>query len=273
MERVNANMANMRISVRLAWVTFGSILSAAGLELFLVPHNMIIGGMTGASAIFSYLSEMRLGLFLFLLNLPFLLFRYRKLDAQTRLLTFAGLSILSHSAFFLHPAPAALDHTLASTAAGGVALGIGIGIVLRFGGFLDAADGLAMTSEAKTPGRIRRGYWIFNGSVLFAGGFVFGWDEAMYSVIAFLLAYRCSDFALSGFSLTRMVWITSESGEEIREALRSRYGKEVILLDNEETGRGKMMVCTVSRMEQASVIRFIRSLDPNCSLAFHAAHR
>ena len=267
------NMTRMRLFGRLAWVTFGSLLSAAGLELFLVPHNMIVGGVTGASAIFSYLSEMRLGLFLFLLNLPILLFRYRRMDVQSRLMTFAGLAVLSLSAFFLHPAPAALDHTLASTAAGGIALGFGIGIVLRYGGFLDAADGLAMTSEAKAPNRIGRGYWLFNGSVLFAGGFVFGWDEAMYSFIAFLLAYQCSDFALSGFSLTRMVWITSEFGDEIREALRSRYGKEVILLDNEEAGGGKLMLCTVSRMEQASVVRCIRSLDPDCSLAFHTAHR
>jgi len=266
-------MAHMRFFVRLAWVTLGSILSAAGLELFLVPHNMMIGGVTGASAIFSYLSEMRLGLFLFLLNLPLILFRYRRLDAHTRLLTFAGLTILSLSAFFLHPAPAALDHTLASSAAGGIALGFGIGIVLRYGGFLDAADGWAMTSEAKAPSRIGRSYWMFNGAVLIAGGFVFGWDEAMYSIIAFLLAYRCSDFALSGFSLTRMVWITSESVDEIRDALRSNYGKEVIVLDNEESLGGKVILCTVSRIEQASVIRCIRSLDPDCSLTFHAAHR
>lgn len=266
-------MTHMRISVRLAWVTLGAILSAVGLELFLVPHNMMIGGVTGASAIFSYLSEMRLGLFLFLLNLPLILFRYRKLDAQTRLLTFAGLAVLSLSAFFLHPAPAAMDHTLASSAAGGIALGLGIGIVLRYGGFLDAADGWAMTSEAKTPRRISRRYWLFNGAVLFAGGFVFGWDEAMYSIIAFLLAYRCSDFALSGFSLTRMVWITSECVDEIRETLQSDYGKEVIVLDNGESVGEKVMLCTVSRMEQAAVIRRIRSLDPDCSLAFHAAHR
>jgi len=266
-------MANIRTSSRLALVIVGSLLSAAGLELFLVPHNMIVGGVTGASVIFSYLSEMRLGLFLFLLNLPFILFRYRNFNVQTRLMTLTGLSVLSLGAFFLHPAPAALDHTLASTAAGGIALGVGIGMVLRYGGFLDAADGIAMTSESNASGHAVKGYWLFNGSVLFAGGFVFGWEEALYSIIAFLLAYRSSEFALSGFSLTRMLWISSERGEEIEEALRFKYGKEVLVLDRDESDSTQFLLCTVSRLEQASIIRYIRTLDPECSLAFHTAHR
>ncbi|MFC4304918.1 YitT family protein [Cohnella boryungensis] len=268
-------MTSMRFTNRLLFVLVGSLLSAVGLELFLVPHKMIVGGVTGVSAIFSYLTEMRLGLFLFLLNLPFVLLRYRKFDSQTRLMTLMGLAVLSLSAFFLHPAPALMDHTLASAAAGGIALGIGIGMVLRYGGFIDSADGVAMLSKA-SPARTLKIMWLVNGAILLSGGFVFGWDEAMYSIVAFLLAYRMADFAMSGFSMTRMVWIKSEHGEEIRQALRSKFGKEVVFLnDGPSDGQqdGRLILCTVSRLEQARVMRDIKALDPNCSMAFHAIHR
>jgi uncharacterized membrane-anchored protein YitT (DUF2179 family) len=255
---------------------FGSILSAIGLELFLVPHNMLVGGVTGASVLLSYLTEMRLGLFLFFVNLPFLLFRYRRFDPQARLLTLVGLSTLSLAAFYLHPAPPLMDHSLAAAAAGGIALGVGIGMVLRYGGFLDAAETASMGVTSNHAVKTRRRFWLINGGVLLAGGFVFGRDEALYSIVAFLLAFRMTDFSMSGFAMTRMIWITSERSEEIRFAMRSRFGKEVILLDDNEPAckiGGTIMLCTVNRIEQAKVMREIRELDPECSVAFHSVHR
>ncbi|BBI32127.1 YitT family protein [Cohnella abietis] len=269
-------MSTMRVSYRIPFVIIGSLLSAVGLELFLVPHNMLVGGVTGVSVLFSYFTEMRLGLLLFLLNLPFVLFRYRQFDSQTRLMTFGGLSILSLGAFFLHPTPPLIDNSFAAAVAGGVALGVGIGMVLRYGGFVDASDSVAMLAKPKNMGKTGKGLWVFNGGVLLAGGFVFGWDEAMYSIIAFLLAYRMTDFSMNGFNLTRMVWVSSESGKEISDVLRSRFGKEVVFLENTEgtgTRQRKLMLYTVNRLEQPRIMREIRGLDPECSVATHIAHR
>ncbi|MCD9026580.1 YitT family protein [Cohnella silvisoli] len=269
-------MGNMRVSYRLAFVMFGALLSAVGLELFLVPHSMLVGGVTGASVLFSYLMEMRLGLFLFLFNLPFILFRYRSFDPQTWLMTLAGLSILSLGAFFLHPAPALMDHSLAAATAGGIALGVGIGTVLRYGGFIDAAGSALMLTKSASSEKTEKRLWLLNGGVLLAGGFVFGWDEALYSIFAFILAYRMADLSMNGFALTRMMWISSERSEEIRLALRARFGKEVVMLDDSEStgnGNGRFMLCTVNRMEQSKVIKDIQELDSECSIAIHVVHR
>jgi len=274
-------MIGKRFSSRLVFVVIGSLMSAVGLELFLVPHRMIVGGVTGVSSIFSYLTEMRLGLFLFLLNLPFVLLKYKRFSPQTRLATILALAVLSLGAFALHPAPALIDHTLASAAAGGLLLGGGIGTVLRYGGFLDLADGVAMTAKNESVARAGKLLWIANGTILLSGGFVFGWTDAMYSILAFILAYRATDFAMSGFAMTRMIWIASEQGEEISRALRARFGKEVVLLDEGEDrgkepatgGQRRTLLCTVHRLEQSRVLRDIREVDPHCTVAFHAVHR
>lgn len=268
-------MRTKRFTIRLIPVALGAMLSAIGLELFLVPHNMLVGGVTGASVLVSYVTEMRLGLFLFLLNIPFLLFRYRRLDAQTRLLTVVGLTILSFGAFLLHPAPPLMSHSLASASAGGLALGIGVGMMLRYGGMADMLNEMPRLADPQRAGRLGKMLMVFNGAVLLGGGLVFGWEEALYSIVAFLLAYRMTAFTLNGFSASRMLWIESERGEEIGQALRTGFGKEVIVLDNAEAaGRGKqMMLCTVHRLEQARVARDIRKLDPDCALAFYPVHR
>ncbi|GJM81074.1 hypothetical protein HMSSN139_35700 [Paenibacillus sp. HMSSN-139] len=62
---------------RAVGVIAGALLASAGLELFLMPHGIVVGGVTGLSVLLALKTEMQLGLFLFLLNLPLLLL-YRK---------------------------------------------------------------------------------------------------------------------------------------------------------------------------------------------------
>lgn len=49
----------------------GSALVSVALEIFLVPNNIIDGGIVGISIILSHLTHFPLGIFLVLLNLPF----------------------------------------------------------------------------------------------------------------------------------------------------------------------------------------------------------
>ena len=50
----------------------GAIIAAIGLEIFLIPNNVIDGGVVGLSIMASALTDLPLGVFLVVLNLPFL---------------------------------------------------------------------------------------------------------------------------------------------------------------------------------------------------------
>ena len=54
---------------RFIFITIGSILMGVGLELFLVPNNLLDGGIVGIAIILSHLT-LKLGIFIFLLNIP-----------------------------------------------------------------------------------------------------------------------------------------------------------------------------------------------------------
>lgn len=263
-------MNRLRVPYRLVFVVMGAILSAIGLELFLVPHGMFVGGVTGVSVLFAYFSEMRLGLFLFLLNLPFVIFRYRKLEPSVRLLTVAGMSILSLGAFVLHPAPPLIDSPLAASAIGGICLGLGLGMIIRCGGFLDAADGAVILAKPGNTERLGKALWLFNGIVLLLGGSLFGWDEAMYSIVAFLSAYQTATLAMNGFSVTRVVCITSSRCEEIARALGDEFGREATILQDgpdPDVGANRMLIFAHHRLERHKVLRIVRSMDPECALS------
>ena len=54
-------------------IVIGSLIFAAGLEFFLIPNNILDGGVIGVSIIARHYLGLPLGLFIFLLNNPLLI--------------------------------------------------------------------------------------------------------------------------------------------------------------------------------------------------------
>lgn len=57
----------------------GSILAAMALEVFLIPNNIIDGGITGISIMASHLTSIQLWVFIFIFNLPFVIIGYKQI--------------------------------------------------------------------------------------------------------------------------------------------------------------------------------------------------
>ena len=105
-----------------------------GLEIFLVPNNVIDGGITGISIMLSYITGWKLGIFIFLLNLPFFFIGYKQIGKTFAISTLYGIVVLSISTTLLHPVPAFTQDILLASLFGGMILGIGVGTVIRYGG-------------------------------------------------------------------------------------------------------------------------------------------
>ena len=60
------------------FLTLGAIVTAFALETFLVPNNIIDGGIIGISMIISHISKWNLGILVLILNAPFILLAFKK---------------------------------------------------------------------------------------------------------------------------------------------------------------------------------------------------
>lgn len=76
---------------------------AVGLEIFLVPNRIIDGGITGISIILSYLTHIQVGIFLTLLNIPFLFIGYKMIGKTFALSTLFAILVMSIGTALLHP--------------------------------------------------------------------------------------------------------------------------------------------------------------------------
>lgn len=269
-EVVHSQLSKTKILQRSIAISIGAILMAVGLEIFLVPNNVIDGGIVGISIILSHLTKIPLGLFIFLLNIPFFYLGYRQIGKTFAISTLFGIAVLSFFTSLFHPVPAFTDDILLATIFGGMVLGVGVGLVIRFGGALDGTEILAILITKKVPFSVGEIIMFFNIFILGSAGFVFSWDRAMYSILAYVIAFKTIDLVVQGIEESKSVWIISDKHEDIGTAIMARLGRGVTYLNGEGAFSGenkKVIFCIITRLEEAKLKDIVENYDSNAFLA------
>ncbi|MFC6453407.1 MULTISPECIES: YitT family protein [Paenibacillus] len=260
---------------RIFFMVFGSAIFSVGLEILLVPNHIIDGGIVGISIILSHLLNIPLGVFLVLLNLPFLMIGYKQIGKTFAISTLFSVLIMSIGSSLLHSIkPFTMDPLLAAVF-GGIILGIGVGLVIRSGGSLDGTEIVAILFSKKTPFSVGEIVMFFNLFILSSAGFVFGWDHAMYSLIAYYIAFRMIDITIEGLDQSKSVWIISDESEKIGQAITFRLGRGVTYLNGEGAFSGddkKVIFSVITRLEEAKLKSIVDEHDPNAFLAIGNIH-
>jgi uncharacterized membrane-anchored protein YitT (DUF2179 family) len=263
-------LSKAKIIKRATAIFIGAVLMAVGLEIFLVPNNVIDGGITGISIMLSHITGFPLGIFIFLLNLPFFFMGYKQIGKTFAISTLFGIIVLSVFTSLFHPVPAFTEDILLATIFGGMILGTGVGLVIRYGGALDGTEILAILINKKFPFSVGEIIMFFNIFILGAAGFVFTWDRAMYSILAYVIAFKTIDVVIKGLDESKSAWIISDNSEAIGDAIMNRLGRGVTYLSGEGAFSGddkKVIFCVITRLEEAKLKEIVEENDPNAFLA------
>lgn len=258
------------IAKRIFMIIIGAVFMAMGIELFLVPNHLLDGGIVGISIILSHLTGLQIGLFIFLLNIPFFFFGYKQIGKTFALSTVLGITVLSICTYFLHPVARFTDDLLLATVFGGIVLGIGVGLVIRYGGSLDGTEILAILFSTKSVFSVGEIIMFFNLIIFTVAGFVFTWEQAMYSVLSYFIAYKMIDIVIQGFDESKSVYIISDLVDEVGEAIMDRLGRGVTYLHGEGayTGDDKKVIFTViTRLEEAKLKTIVEDIDQQAFVA------
>ena len=270
---VHRSLSAKMIVKRMLFILVGALLMAVGLEFFLVPNEVIDGGIVGISIILSHLTDVQIGFYIFVLNLPFFFIGYKQIGKTFALSTLLGVVILSIATSIFHDLPVLTGDPLLATVFGGIVLGMGVGIVIRYGGSLDGTEILAILFNKRTPFSVGETIMFFNLFILGSAGFVFGWDRAMYSLMAYFIAFKTIDIVIQGLDESKSAWIISEQYEQIGEAILARLGRGVTYLNGEGAYTGddkKVIFCVITRLEEAKLKAIIDEIDPSAFFAVAA---
>lgn len=259
---------------KMFFLTIGAFIAAAAIEGFLAPNNIIDGGIIGISMIASYLTNINLGLLVFLINIPFICLAFTKMGQKFVLQTFYAVIIFSSALNLFHNHHATEDLLLA-TVFGGVILGTGVGIILKNEGSLDGTEILSLVLSKKwglSVGEFIMGLNIF---IYCGAGLVFGWEKAMYSMLTYFIAYKVIDIVMEGMNSSKSVRIISDKSYEIGQALIERLDIGITYIYG-QGGYSKVdktiIYCIISRLEMANMKEIVKEIDPNAFISIVDVH-
>ncbi len=265
----------VRLVKKYVLLFFGSVVAAAGLEFFLIPNQIIDGGIVGISILLSHITGFNISYLLVLLNVPFLYVGYMQIGKSFCISTLFSVVSLAFWVSAFHPIPELTQDFFLAATFGGVLVGIGVGLIIRYGGSLDGTEIVAIILDKKTGFSVGEIIMFFNVFILGSAGLVFGWDKAMYSLVAYFVAFKVIDITIEGLDESKGVMIVSDCAEEIKTALLARLGRGVTILHGEGGFSGdpkKVLFSVVTRLEIAKLKAIVDDVDSNAFVIIQDVH-
>ena len=264
--RVHSKMKAKNMVKRGLFITLGAVTMAFGLEAILIPNHVIDGGVTGISMMLSHITSIKLGVFLFLLNLPFFFLGYKQIGKTFALSMLYGIVVLSVSTTLMHHITPVVHDELLAVVFGGLMLGLGVGLVIRNGGVLDGTETLAILIEKRAPFSVGEIIMIINVIIFSVAAFVYGLDNALYSMLTYYIAFKTIDIVVKGFDDMKSIYVISDCNQTIADTIMQRLGRGVTFLRGEGSYSGNsknIIFCVFTRLEEAKMKDIVREIDPS----------
>jgi len=249
---------------RLVAITIGAAIFCVGLELMLLPNNMLDGGVVGISIIISRLLGVPFGAALFVLHLPFIWFGYKQMGKWFAIFVAYGVVLVSVLSTWMHHFPAISHEPLLALIFGGIFVGVGVGIAVRAGGCLDGMEILAIHFSKRLPFSVGEVLMVVNILIFSCAAFLFSWEATMYSIVSFFIASKAINTVVEGFTEMKQVTIITKEYQNIGQAIHESMDRTFTLVDVTGGYAGeskKMMIVYVSRLEESALRELVHDID------------
>ncbi len=261
------------------FMAVGAFLAAFAIEVFLIPNKLIDGGTVGMAMILGNLfGQKYLAMFLMLLNFPFLYLAYRYIGKAFLFHMLFATVFFVLSVFFFDRVASAEFHgeTLEVVVIGGAILGIGVGLIIRYGGCVDGTEILGIIINRKTGFTVGQVVLVCNIFVFGTAGIVFqDWHPPLLSLIMYVVVVKIMDAVIVGLDETKSVLIISSHSKAIAAAIIYELGLGLTVM----YGRGgfsgdarEILYVIAERLQLAELKELIHREDPGAFIAIENLH-
>ena len=248
-------------------ITLGCAIMAVSLNAFSVPNRIAPGGVSGIATVFHYLFRFPVGVTMLALNVPLFLLGVKVLGKGVGIKTLYGTIVLSiFIDYVFKMVPFTFDLLLASVF-GGIVMGVGLGLVFRFGGTTGGTDLAAAIVNKFIPGfTVGTILMAIDFFVVLVAGLVFKQPEiSLYSIISLFTSIKMLDFVQEGLGYAKAFYIISNQPEEISRQVIKELDRGVTAL----SGKGMytmeerdVLLCVVQRSQVNRLKEIVQSIDP-----------
>lgn len=253
-------------------ILIGLLLYAVGWKGFLLPNDIVTGGITGVSSILYFTLKIPVNISYAAINVALLLLAVKILGFQFCIRTIIGVGIMTVLLSVLNfQGPILEDQSFMSSIIGAMMCGAGIGTVFISNGSTGGTDIIvAMINKYKNVsfGRLLLFIDFF---IVTSSFFIFNdVEKLIFSyVVMGVMTYTC-DMVINGLRQSVQIMIFSEKYEEIATHINSDINRGVTVLD----GTGwyskqpkKVIVVLAKRNESVRIFRLVKAIDSNAFIS------
>ena len=270
LRRNRRNEAAGRIIRDYALIVLGSVLLAVSMHLFFIPHQLVAGGLSGTAQLINNFTGWPIGTVSFVLNIPLFILGWFYLGGHR----FLARTVFSSFVFavvldglqLLWPDVVITDDLALNALYGGVTAGVAVGLIFRARATSGGTDILARMLERKFGTPLSQAYLYTDGIVVFLAGLAFGWERALYAVIALYVGGVLVEVTLNGSNIMRVATIITTEPQAVADRVLADMERGV----TEWSGRGMytgterhILLCAVSRTDTVMLKAIIHEADPH----------
>ncbi|HAX68192.1 MAG TPA: hypothetical protein DCY14_01165 [Anaerolineae bacterium] len=268
-------------------IVASSLIQAVSLRLFFVPANLASGGVSGISQIINHFTGFPIGLMVFIGNVPLFLLGWRFLGG-TKFVMRTAVAIITYSLFtdLLLKIPVFMEYSqilvndlqgdiFLNSLYGAIVSGVGYGLVYRARGTSGGSDILARILNNWRGISMTQSYLIVDTAVILSAGFVFGWKEALYAMIALYVSGLVAETVLEGGGTVRTAMIVTAKPDDVSQCVIDEMERGVTWLEGKGayTGNSRpVLYCVINRAEVATLKAIVHEKDPEAFMVIGVAH-
>ncbi|HSH25783.1 MAG TPA: YitT family protein [Massilibacterium sp.] len=245
-------------------IILGAFLNAVALNLFLIPANVYASGFTGIAQLLANFLPLSTGILFALLNIPVIILAWKKVGRKFTIFSIMSIFLMS---FFLEviPVESISDNILLNAVFGGVIAAIGVGITLKYGASTGGLDIIAMVLSRMSNQSVGNYFFIFNGMIVSIAGMLFGWEQALYTLVTLYVTSRVIDaIHTSHVKLTAM--IMTKHGDELVSAIQQKLVRGITVVPAKggySKEKLEMLIMVLTRYELYYLEKIMKEVDPN----------
>lgn len=254
-------------------ITIGLFINALAWTAFIIPSQIVGGGVTGLSALVFYATGFPVGVTFLLINIVLIILGIKSLGLSFGIRTIYGAIAISIFLSVLQQyitEPFVSDRFMAAII-GGIMGGASIGIVFSQGGSTGGTDIIAMMINKNrniSPGKL---IMYMDVIIISSSWLLFQSIEVLvYGFVVMAVVSYSIDMVLMGHRQSVQMFIFSKKHDLIAEQIANEIGRGVTLLNGKgwySKSESCILMVVVRRYESNQIFRTIKQIDPEAFIS------
>ena len=261
------------------FIMLGAAIFSFGFVHFNIQNQLGEGGFSGITLILFFVFKLDPALMNLILNIPMFILGWRLLGRKVFVYTVVGtvsvsifLKIFQIYEIDIH----IKDDLFLAALFAGVFVGIGLGIIFRYGGTTGGVDIIARLAHKYVGWSMGKTMFIFDAVVILLSWLTFLDSRSMmYTLVAVFIGARVIDFVQEGAYAARGAFIISEFQNEIADRISIDMDRGVTVLrgfGHFTKADREVLYCVVGRNEIVRLKNIIMSIDPHAFVSVTEVH-